>query len=213
MPLWLWNAITVVSAVILGFAVLISSMNWYWRLQEVKKCKKNNKSICDRCKEYSTGNECLKEEIFKVYKISKRVCIICIPFGVIFLGLAIFGIAEAHSFKPTSYTVIDTSPIFYATATKTVETGKTCIKQDDGSIVETPITEEEEYKVYFYAEPITHKRHTITFNGDMAIAIGMNGETAPCLEFRKNWCGPVYQEETVLVTPMGNYTIATNEDD
>lgn len=213
MPLWLWNLITIVSAVGLGITILISSMNWSLKLHEFKNCKKNNKTICDRCREYSTGHECLKEEVFKSYKINKRICLICIPFCAIFLGLAIFGIAEAKSFKPTSYTVIDSSPIFYVTKTRMVETGKTYAKQDDGTVVETPITEEEEYKEYFYAEPITHERHTLTFDGDMAIAIGMNGETAPCLEFRKNWCGPVYQKETVLVTPMGNYAIATNEDD
>lgn len=126
----------------------------------------------------------------------KAICKALIS-GIIFAASFVcifFGFAQVHKFTPTRYTVTDTSPVYYATT-----------KASYGG-------EEKEYKSYYYAEPVTNKRHDLTLDGNMAIAIGTEGDTEPHIEFRRNWCGPIYVSETVLVTPIGNYHIAKGED-
>lgn len=189
MPVWLWNTIFLIMALVTLIATPILIMDVSQSKDEDDKdyTKRKPKAIC-------------KALISGIIFAASFVCVF-------------FGFAQVHRFTPTRYTVTDTSPIYYIESEGTRLDGYIKTGDDDNGNPElTPFYSEETYKHYYYVEPVTHKRHDLTLDGNMAIAIGTEGDTEPHIEFRRNWCGPVYVRETVLVTPIGNYNIAKGED-
>lgn len=115
----------------------------------------------------------------KAIKKSLIVARICDILFVLCLGATCFGVAQGIKFHTVRYTVDYTSQIY---------------STDNGIYSDNM----ESLTYIYYTEPITNKRVPI-FVTEMNTAIGDTDQ--PYIEYRRNWCGPVYTKEVVLVMP------------